>query len=336
MTSANHRPGIAAPAASPAPPQADNPLRGIVLSIVATMFFAVSDTMAKYLTSSLPVIEIAWIRYVIFAGFGAVLVRHAHQRSVRPRNISLQVVRGLGLVGSAVLFVFGTSRMPMAEATSISFIAPLLVTVLAIPILGEVVGIRRWSAVLAGMAGVLVVVRPGFAGFQPAAGFGVASSCCWATALIITRKMAGSERPATTLLWSAVVGLLVLTLLLPLVAVWPSGRQLALAVTLGMLASVGQWLVILAYRLAPASLLAPFTYGQLLWSTACGYVVFGNVPDHWTLLGAAIIVASGLYTARRERARVGRVAVGTAAAPVVADAAARVPDRRGPDRRGGV
>ncbi|HET8995116.1 MAG TPA: DMT family transporter [Acetobacteraceae bacterium] len=278
----------------------DAPLRGIALSLASTVLFASADTISKFLARSLPVIEIAWIRYVVFVGMAAWLACRPGSRNLWPRNVPLQVARGLCLVGSAVLFVFGLRQMAMAEAATISFISPLLITVLSIPLLGERVGLRRWAAVVAGLAGVVIVMRPGLAGFQPAALYGVASSACWALALVITRRMAGSERPPTILLWSAGSGLLVLTLLLPWQAVLPTPAQLGLALVLGVLASSGQWLVVLAFRHAPASLLAPFSYTQLLWSSFYGWLVFQALPDRWTLAGAAVIVASGLYTLHRE------------------------------------
>jgi drug/metabolite transporter (DMT)-like permease len=212
-------------------------------------------------------------------------------------------VRGLCVSASSVLFVYGIREMTMAQATTISFLSPLLITVLSIPLLGEVVGIRRWGAVAAGMTGMLIVVRPGTAGFQPAAFFGVASSICWAMALIITRKIAASDAPQTTIFWSALIGSVVLTILLPFEARWPTWWQLSLCLMLGVLSSVGQWLVVLAHRLAPASVLAPFSYTQLPWVTLGGYLVFSNLPDRWTLVGASIIIGSGLYTAHRERVR---------------------------------
>ncbi len=283
--------------------QTDDPLRGIALHSGATLLFAVADTTAKVLSVSLPVIEIAWIRYVLFFGLAALLARQTPLRSPRPNNPKLQILRGVAVTGSSVLFVFGVRQMSMAEATTISFLSPLLITILSIPLLGEVVGIRRWAAVLAGMAGVLIVVRPGSAGFQPAAFWGVASSFCWATALIVTRKISTTDHPTTTLLCSAGIGAVGLTFLLPFGWAWPTAGQWGLVLFLGVLSSFGQWMVILAHRQAPASLLAPFTYSQLIWATATGFVVFGALPDHWTLAGAAIIVASGLYTAHRERVR---------------------------------
>ncbi len=289
--------------AEAASPEADNPLRGIALSLLATTVFAASDTMAKFLTESLPVIEIAWIRYMIFVLFAGWLARPSGIRALWPRSPALQVLRGLCVAGSAVLFVFGIRGMQIAQAATISFISPLLITMLSIPILGEVVGLRRWAATAAGMLGVVIVARPGTGGFQPAALFGVASSACWALGLVITRKMASTERSATTLCWSAGVGAVVLSVLLPFAVVRPSLPHLLLALVVGVLASAGQWLVVLAHRLAPASVLAPFSYSQLIWATLGGWLVFGNLPDEWTLAGAAIIIASGLYTAHRERLR---------------------------------
>lgn len=284
-------------------PGVDNVLRGIVLSLLSTTVFAASDTIAKVLTESLPVIEITWIRYMIFVIFAGGLAHSAGVHALWPRSPTLQVVRGLCVAGSAVLFVFGVSSMQIAQASTISFISPLMITVLSIPVLGEVVGLRRWAATAAGLLGVVIVARPGTGGFQPAALFGVASSACWALALVITRKMATTERSTTTLAWTAGVGAVVLTALLPFVFVPPSVPHLLLALVVGVLSSAGQWLVVLAHRWAPASVLAPFSYSQLIWATISGWLVFNNLPDEWTLVGAAIIIASGLYTAHRERVR---------------------------------
>jgi drug/metabolite transporter (DMT)-like permease len=283
--------------------QSDNPLRGIALSAGACALFAIADTTSKYLSASMPVIEIQWIRYVLFFGMAAAASVRTGGRPFRPRNPKLQIVRGLCVSASSVLFVYGIREMTMAQATTISFLSPLLITLLSIPLLGEIVGPRRWAAVLAGMIGMLIVVRPGTSGFQPAALFGVASSSCWALALIITRKIAASDEPRTTILWSAMVGAVVLTVLLPFEARWPTWWQFALCLFLGVLSSSGQWLVVLAHRLAPASMLAPISYTQLPWVTVGGYLVFDNLPDRWTVFGAAIIIASGLYTAHRERVR---------------------------------
>ena len=153
----------------------DDPIKAIALAVSATVLFGSSDTISKYLSGSLPIVEFIWIRYVIFLILAAILCR---RRSVRPRNPRLQIIRGLCVIGSSVLFVYGVRQMTMAQATTISFLSPMLITVLSIPLLGESVGPRRWAAVAAGMVGMLVVVRPGMGGFQPAALFGVASAFC--------------------------------------------------------------------------------------------------------------------------------------------------------------
>ena len=281
----------------------ENALRGIVLLILATVLFSMSDAMAKYLSATLPAVEISWIRYGTFIVFAALLALPAGRRRLRVRSKLLQVIRGLMLVASAVLFILALPHLPLADAASIGFASPILITVLSVPMLHETVGIRRWAAVIVGFLGVLVVIRPGTGAFEPAALLVLGSSLAWAFATILTRRMAGADDAATTLLWSAVTGFVVLTILLPFQFVMPSFGAFALTLVLGIIASSGQYLMVLAYRHANASLLAPFSYSQLIWSTTLGYLVFGTFPDAWTGVGAAIIAASGLYTANRERIR---------------------------------
>ena len=268
------------------------------------MLFSLSDVLAKLLRQSLPAVEIAWLRYIVFVAFGTFLAGRNRFAGLRPRRPVLQGLRGLGLVASAVLFISGLGYLPVAEATAINFISPAFITALSIPFLGEVVGFRRWAAVLAGLGGVLIVIRPGAGALQAAAAFPLLSALCWAATIIITRRMGATDRTQTTLFWSALTGLAALTALVPFGFVLPTPGQAGIALALGGCASVGQYLVIIAYRLVPASTLAPFSYAQILSSTGLGYLVFGAVPDRATLVGAAIVIASGLYTAHRERVRV--------------------------------
>ncbi len=287
--------------------QADAPAPvspAILLVLCAVMLFSLSDVLAKLLRQSLPAVEIAWLRYLVFAGFGALLAGRSRFAGLRPRRPALQALRGLGLVASSVLFISGLGYLPVAEATAISFISPAFITALSIPFLGEVVGIRRWAAVLAGLAGVLIVIRPGAGALQAAAAFPLLSALCWAATIVITRRMGAADRTETTLFWSALTGLAVLTALVPFGFVLPTPGQAGIALALGACASVGQYLVILAYRLVPASMLAPFSYAQILSSTGLGYFVFGAVPDRATFVGAAVVILSGFYTAHRERVRV--------------------------------
>lgn len=280
---------------------ADRPLRGILIILGAVFCFTLSDAMAKWLGQSMPVTQINWIRYLVFVPFALVLVMRTAGGRMRVRHPGQQIMRGLLLAVSALLFVFAIQILPLAEATAVGFISPLLITALSVVMLGEVVRRTRWLAIIAGLLGVLVVVRPGTEAFQPAALLVLGSSSCWALAVVMTRRMSGHDPTATTLLWSAVVGLAAMTPVLPFGFVWPSAADWGLGVALGVVASAGQYLMVQAYRFAPASLLAPFSYSSLLWSVALGWALFGALPDQWTLVGAVVIIAAGLVAARPER-----------------------------------
>lgn len=285
-----------------------SPLRGIALLVASTFFFSGADVLTKVLASSLPVVEIAWIRYVAFTLLILpVLLSNGVMESTRSRRPGLQLVRGLATVGSALLFTASLPLLPVADATAINFVSPILITALSIPLLGEVVGWRRWTAAMTGLIGVLIVVRPGTGAFETAAILPLLAAASWAGAAVVTRMMSGTDRPITTLAYSALVGTGILSLIVPFVWVVPSWSDLGLGACIGILSTAGHWLVVLAYRHAAASRVAPFSYVQLIWAGALGFLVFGSVPDRWTVLGAGVIVLSGLYTAHRERVR-GRVA----------------------------
>jgi drug/metabolite transporter (DMT)-like permease len=258
--------------------------------------------MSKYLREhQLSAIEIAWLRYVVFVLLGIVVASRRRFAGLRPKRVSLQVLRGVTLLGSAVLFITGLSYLPMAEASALSFVSPAFITALSVPFLGELVGLPRWAATLVGLLGVLIVIRPGSDALQIAALYPIGSAACWAVAMIATRKIGAQDRSETTLVWSAAVGLVLLTLGLPFGFIVPTLPEVGLGICLGVAASVGQYLLILAYRRATASVLAPFSYIQLLFSGALGYVVFGSVPDAMSFLGAGVIICSGLYIVHRER-----------------------------------
>jgi drug/metabolite transporter (DMT)-like permease len=281
----------------------DRPLFGIGLNLLASVIFCVADTIAKQLAGELAIVQITWTRYVVCALMALLLTTRIRGASFRVRGPLLQVARGLCLVCSSLFFVLGIRDVGLAEAVTIGFIGPILVTMLSIPLLGERVDARRWLALAAGMLGVLVVLRPGTGTFQPEGLFRVASAMFWAIGVILTRRMTMTERAETTMFWSAVVGLVTLSAIIPFHFVPPTSLQLILSVAQGVLSSLGQWLVILSLRFTPVSTLAPYSYTQLLWMTIAGFLAFGVWPDQWTLVGAGIIVAAGLYTANRERRR---------------------------------
>lgn len=291
-------------AAPKAPARADHPFKGIALILTSTIFLGTSDVTAKYLSATLPSIEITWIRFVTFALIMVpAMVPGSPLFALQTGRLSLHLLRGLTILGSSLFFISGLRFLPIAEASATGFVAPLLVTALSIVFLSEKVGLRRWIATGVGLIGVIIILRPGTGAFHPAAFFPLVSALCWACTLIITRMMSGTERAITVMAYSSIVGLVMLSALVPSVWVAPSWHDIAFGIFIGVASTLGQWIVVLAFRYADASVLAPFSYTQLLWVSILGFLIFGEVPDVWTVTGTAFIVASGLYTAHRERVR---------------------------------
>ena len=292
------------PAGRSAPARADRPFRGIALILASTVFLGISDVTSKYLSATLPSIEIAWIRFLVFALIMVpAMLPGSPLFALRTGRPGLQVMRGVALLGSSLFFISGLRFLPIAEASATGFVSPLFVTALSIVFLGESVGVRRWLATAVGLIGVLIILRPGSSSFHPAVFFPLVSALSWACMLIMTRMMSGREAAITTMTYSSIVGVGILSALVPLVWVAPSWHDILFGILVGLASTVGQWIVVLAFRYADASVLAPFSYTQLLWVSILGFLIFGEVPDLWTVTGAAFIVASGLYTAHRERLR---------------------------------
>lgn len=285
-----------------APARSDQPLRGIMLLMGSTIFLACSDAMAKYLARTLPPVEVAWLRFAMFALILApfIVINPGVLRSVRP---GLQAMRALAMLASSLLFITGLRFLPIAEASATAFVAPIFVTALSVLLLSEKVGRRRWVATIAGLCGVLIVVRPGTAAFNVASILPILSAVAWACTLVATRLISGADRVITTMAFAALAGFLVLSAIVPFYWVAPNVTEIMIGAAIGVAATAGHWIVVMAFRYADASVLAPFSYSQLLWVTLLGFAMFGEIPDVWTFAGAAIIVASGVYTAHRERMR---------------------------------
>lgn len=303
MPNAPHPEPPPLPKAAATPPQRrDAPFRGIGFVLLASIFLTSADMVSKLLTQQIPPLQVSWLRYGTFTLIMLAIVwRGGGASRLRTQRPMLQFLRGVGVLASSVLFVMALRHMPLADATATGFVAPLFVTALSIPILGEAIGWRRWSATLVGFVGVLIVVRPGGEGFQIASLLAVGSALSWAFAMIMTRMMSHTESPLATLTYSALIGFGLTTLAMPFLWVAVTPTILLMGIFVGVSSTVGHWLIVLAYRHADASLLAPFSYIQLLWASLFGLVVFAVLPDAWTLVGAVIIAGSGLYTAHRER-----------------------------------
>jgi drug/metabolite transporter (DMT)-like permease len=275
-------------------------LIGIAMALAAMFLFSGMDGLSKYLAVDYHPIEIAAMRQ-FFTTLALLPFIVRSPLALRTRRPLLQIGRGLCMFCSSILFIFGLSHLPIAEASAIGFVSPLLVTALSIPLLGEKVGIRRWSAVIVGFAGVMIVVRPGTGAFDPAALYPIVSAAAWALGLILTRIMRSSDQVLTTIFYSTLVGLVIGGAALPFVWRMPDLPGLCLMAAMGLLSAISQTLLIAAFSRAAASILAPFSYSQMVWSTLIGYFVFSTLPDTLTWIGATVVIASGLYTLHRER-----------------------------------
>lgn len=284
-------------------PRRENALRGIGLVLIGGIFLSSADAVSKLMAETVPPLQITWLRYAAFALIMLAVALPGGVAMLKPKRPGLQLLRGIAVTVSSILFVSALKYLPIADATATSFISPLFVTALSIPLLGEKIGWRRWTATIIGLIGVLIVVRPGGAGFQPAALLPALSAAVWAFALIFTRMMSATENPVTTLTWSAIIGFVLLSLLQPFDWQPLTAQAIWLGVFVGVASTIGHWFVILAFRHADASLLAPFAYLQLLWASIFGFFLFAVLPDRFTWLGAVIITGSGLYIAHRERMR---------------------------------
>lgn len=271
-------------------------LWGVLVMVLGMIILASTDAVSKYLTLSFAVIQILWIRYMVFALIGSFLVlKKSGVQGLRTKRPIAQVVRALILTGTNFMAVLTLSLMPMADAHAILAIAPLMVTAVSAPILGEVIGQRRWIAVSVAFAGVLIILRPGVGVFDPVSLIPLAVAVSFSAYTVLTKVISRDDENETTLFYTGVIGLISLTTIGPFFWIQPDPIDwfwLLLAAVLGSMAHV---FIITALHLAPASVLQPFNYTMLVWATLLGYLIFNNLPDVWTVLGALTIVASGLF-----------------------------------------
>ena len=287
--------------AAPTPRRTDS-LRGIALMTAGMFLFSGVDAMAKFLTETLHPIQIVWCRQLGLLAGVAILIGLRGPGLLRSARPGLQISRGVLAACSASLFIMGVAYVPLADAVAITFVAPFMVTVLGALILREPVGLRRWTAVSIGFLGTLIVIRPGMGVIHPAAGLILIAAAAFAMRQVLSRILSGNDRTATTVAYTAIVSSALLTVPLPFFWQTPaSGREIAVLVTMAIVAAVAETLVIMALDAAQAVVVAPMQYTLLLWGTLYGFFIFGQLPDVWTWLGAVIIVASGLYTLNRER-----------------------------------
>ncbi len=276
-------------------------MKAIILNLSAWVMLPVMDGFAKYLSSTLPVLQITWSRYfftvVIVLPIMLIFFRNNLTWTEQPK---LQLIRGLLLFCANILFFYSISVISLAKALTLAFIAPLIVTVLSPFLLGEKVGIRRWAAVITGFIGSLIVIRPGFVEINLASIAALGTGVLYAFYLIVTKKLHNSDHPLLTLLLTGVVGAIIGTMIMPTVWVQPTITEWYMMFAIGFFASIGHLLLILSLRYADASKLAPFGYFEIVTNIIIGFFFFNNFPDHWHFIGLFIIVSSGIYVFRRE------------------------------------
>ncbi|WP_248765328.1 DMT family transporter [Pseudomonas protegens] len=284
---------------------AEHPIKGIALICLAVLLFASHDTLSKYLSAFYPIVMVVWARYVVHTLLMLVVFvpRSGFSAVVRTKRPGLQLLRALCLIGTSLLFTTGLRYIPLAEATAVNFLAPLLVTALSVPFLGERVSRAQWLAVLTGFVGVLIVVRPGGALFTPAILLPLGSALCFGFYQLLTRKLSDVDSPTTSNFLTGILNSLVMSALLPFFWSTPTLVHGLFMIGLGTCGMLGHMLLTQAFRHAAPAMLAPFSYGQILFAGLFGYLIFDHTPDQYALVGIAVICLSGLAVAWAQRKR---------------------------------
>jgi len=276
-------------------------MKAIILNLSAWVMLPIMDGFAKYLSSTIPVLQITWSRYfftvIIVLPVMLFFFRKNFKWTEQPK---LQLIRGLLLFCANILFFYSISVISLAKALTLAFIAPLIVTILSPIILGEKVGLRRWAAVITGFIGSLIVLRPGFVEINFATVAALGTGFLYGIYLIVTRKLHNSDHPLLTLLLTGVVGAIIGSMIMPTVWVQPTITEWYMMFAIGFFASVGHLFLILSLRYADASKLAPFGYFEIITNIIIGYYFFNHFPDSWTFLGLFVIISSGIYIFKRE------------------------------------
>tara|TARA_Y100000590_G_scaffold135543_1_gene155039 strand:+ start:1483 stop:2334 length:852 start_codon:yes stop_codon:yes gene_type:complete len=280
-------------------------VKAIFYNLLAWAILPFMDTIAKYLSADLSFFQITWARYFFTVFFTLPFMFFFFRKNLTwSSQPKLQTFRGLTLFCANVLFFYSISVISMAKALTLAFVAPLITTALSPIFLSEKVGFKRWSAVVVGFIGSLIVIRPGFIEFNLASVAALGTGFFYGIYLVITRKLHTSDSPLLTLLLTGVVGAIIGSFVVPLVWVNPTFNQWSLLALMGIFACLGHFFLILSLKYADASKLAPFGYFEIVTNVMLGYYFFGDFPNYWTWTGLTIIVFSGIYISIRDRSSV--------------------------------
>lgn len=284
-----------------------NQMHGILLLLLSIFCFTLMDATAKHLTQTYHPVQVIWVRFVANLGLVLLFVGRNFGATLRSRRPGIQLCRGLTQLGSIGLFFTALQYIGLAEATAIMDINPVLITLAAAIFLGESIGLRRVLGIAVALCGALIIIRPGAGVFQPAALLPLIGAFTYAAGAVLTR-LAREDSTATSILWSALFGSLVTSLLVPFFWQPILLQDVWAFVALGLFGSVAQAMLIKAFALAEAAAIAPFGYTGLIWAGLWGWLFWGNLPDRWTVIGALIIVGAGLYVWTREARAMHRTA----------------------------
>ena len=278
-------------------------LIGIGFMLAAMASLPMIDVFTKYLGQmGVPVLQIVWARMT----FGTAVtlpfaVQAAGSAALRPERPVYHLFRASFLILATYTFFLSLKYLPIADALAIFFVQPLIVVVLSALVLGERVGPRRWAAVVVGFIGTMIIIRPGFGTVTPGTWLALAAGTSLAVYFVMTRRISGSAKAMVTTFQTNAIGMILASIAMPFVWVTPSAQQWLMFVGLGLVATVGHFMIVRAYDFAEASLLAPFAYTEMIMATVLGWYFFGDFPDRFTLIGVTVLIASALYISWRER-----------------------------------
>lgn len=280
----------------------NHPLKGILLIVVATFLFSTHDALSKYLSGFYPVVMVVWARYVVHTLLMAgIFLPQSGLRVLRTRRPLLQLLRALCLLGTSLLFTTGLLYIPLAEATAVNFLAPVLVTALSVPLLGERVTRGQWLAVICGFVGVLIIVHPGGELFTLAVALPLGSALLFCFYQLLTRKLSEVDSPTTSNFFAGLCNTLVMSALVPMFWHVPSVTHGLLMLALGGCGMTAHLFLTQAFRYAAPALLAPFGYCQIVFAGLLGWLLFAHTPSLTTVMGITVICLSGLAAAWQQR-----------------------------------
>lgn len=269
--------------------------QGVGWMLLAVFFFALMDAIAKRLTEDYPPPQVTWARFVFHLSWLLIFLGRRSFSAVRTRCLALQLLRGVLMLGANVCFIIAISIVSLLTANSVLMLNPLLATALSVPFLGERVGWRRWVCVGAGCAGALIIIRPTSDVFHWASLLPLVAAAVFSIYQIVTRKIGQRDPPLTSLLYTVLVGAPVMSAVMPWIWVAPDTLGWTLMATMGLIGGLGHFALIKAFAIAPVSVVTPFIYSSLFWAALLGFLLFSELPDLWTIVGAVIIIVSGWY-----------------------------------------